>query len=402
MQQKHSGSLISALVVAFLDNFGFSLVFILFAPLVLDPAYGFFSNEVAQGTKNIFLGILVGAFPIFMLFGAPFWGDYADRFGRKSAFILTLLGTVGGHLLSAAAIFSGSFLFLVFTRCLAGFFSGNISIALATVADLSPTDAIKGRNFGIVGVMMGIGWILAMVLGGNLSNPVIPFLITAALTFLGFLLVKIWFQETHFQKTPLHFDLMKSLRDIKKALYYPEMRPFLIVLFFWSLGWFFTFQWFTAISLEKYSVSQSTASLYLIVLGLFWMIGGTILNPLLVKKFNPRALSIASIFLTTFFITASCWTTHYFAFSVLFCFSALSAPVSFSNILNLVSISAPNGLQGTAMGFTQSYQALAGALVPIIGGILAKWNISSIFPIGGGLLALSVLILLIYPLHKKT
>ncbi|MBX7067547.1 MAG: hypothetical protein K1X28_09995 [Parachlamydiales bacterium] len=70
----HTKSLISALVVAFLDNFGYSIVFILFAPLILNPEYGFFSGAVSVGVKNLWLGVLVGIFPFFLFFGAPFWG----------------------------------------------------------------------------------------------------------------------------------------------------------------------------------------------------------------------------------------------------------------------------------------------------------------------------------------
>lgn len=408
MHKSNRGSLFSAFIIAFLDNFGYSFVFILFAPLILNPEYGFFSNETTEGTKNIFLGVLIGAFPVLMLFGAPFWGDYADRFGRKKAFIFTLLGTAGGHFLSALAILSKSYVFLLLARTLAGFFSGNISICLATVSDLSPTSPIKARNFGITGVLMGIGWILAMVVGGYLSDPrltrfaspSLPFAIAVILTLFGYLIVKIWFAETYIQKKSVHFDLLKSLHDIKAALSFPQIRPFLIVFFLWSLGWFFTFQWFMAISLEAYSATQETASLYLILLGISWTIGGAILNPILVKRFTSWSLSLLSTFLTAVCILLTTWTHSYFLFSLFFCPSAIFASISMSNNLNLVSMSAPKQLQGTAMGFSQSYQALAGALVPIIGGFLAKWDIGLIFPISAGILFLSVLILMKNRPHK--
>jgi len=390
-------SLFSVYTIAFLDNFGYSFVFILFAPLLLNPEYGFFSKALQEGTKNILLGVLIGAFPLATFFGAPFWGDYADRFGRKKAFILTILGTVGGHLLSALAIFSKDFTFLLLARAIAGFFSGNISICLATVSDLSPTPPIKARNFGIIAVVMGAGWIFAMVLGGFLSHPsfpMLPFLIAAVLTFIGFLIIKAWFIETHVRKEGVHFDLIKSVHEIKTSLHHREIRPFLLLILIWSIGWFFTFSWFTAVSLERFSVTTEIASIYLSVLGLFWVLGGVALNPILVKRLSSKALALISIFITAVFIFLASWSSSYFIFSLFFCFAALAAPISFSNNFNLVSQSAPEGIQGKVMGFTQSFQSVASVIVPLAGGFLAKWDIRSIFPIASALLFISFLIVL--------
>lgn len=409
MNESEKKTLLSALAVAFLDNFGYSFVFILFAPLVLDPQYGFFSAAVSEGSKNLWLGVLIGAFPVFTFFGAPFWGDFADRFGRKQALIWTILGTAAGHFLSALAIYSQSYFFLLATRAAAGFFSGNISICLATVSDLSSTAALKSRNFGMVGVVMGIGWILAMVLGGDLSDPktfsfaspALPFFLTAALTFGGFWVVKRWFSETHERKEGVVFDWIKSIHDIKQALKIGEMRPFLIVMLFWSFGWFFTFQWFTAISIERFSASQGTASLYLVFLGLCWMIGGVAINPLLVKRYSTRALALASVLATGAVVLAASFSSSYPVFSIAFALCALAAPVSFSNCLNLVALSAPDTIQGKAMGFSQSFQAVAGIAVPLAGGVIAQWNIGAIFPLASAFLFLTFFILLLCKAPKK-
>ncbi len=409
MNEKEKKTLLSALAVAFLDNFGYSFVFILFAPLVLNPEYGFFSGAVSEGSKNLWLGVLIGAFPVFTFFGAPFWGDFADRFGRKKALIWTILGTAAGHFLSALAIYSQSYFFLLATRAAAGFFSGNISICLATVSDLSPTAALKSKNFGMVGVVMGIGWILAMVLGGDLSDPkafsfaspAFPFFLTAAFTLGGYLAVKAWFSETHEKKEGVSFDWIKSVHDIKDALKIGQMRPFLFTMLFWSFGWFFTFQWFTAISIERFSASQETASFYLVLLGFCWMIGGVAVNPFLVKRFNTRLLALASIFATGAIVLAASFSSSYPVFSILFALCAFAAPVSFSNCLNLVSLSAPDAIQGKAMGFSQSFQAAAGIAVPLAGGLIAQWNIGAIFPLAAAFLFITFLILLVCKAPKK-
>lgn len=402
MQEKKK-TLFSANAIAFLDNFGLSLVFIMFAPIILNPSYGFVSAQMSEGTKNILLGILIGVFPIFTFLGAPFWGDYGDRFGRKKAFMLTVFGTAIGHLLSALALFLESFSFLLFARVLTGFFSGNISICLATISDLSPNPKAKAHNFGILTVFLGAGWISAMLLGGYLSDPsissffspVLPFSITALLTFSGLLLVRFWFTETHVKKKAVHFDLIKSFHEIKMALGHQKMRPFLFMLFFWALGWGFTYQWFTAVSLEQFHVSQQSASIYLFILGIIWMLSGVLLNPILVKKFSSPILSLSCIFCTGFFILLASVTSQYFLFGCFFWIATLTAPIATSNMLTIVSQSAPESIQGKVMGFTQSFQSVAWALIPLIGGVVAKIDIKFIFPSAVLSLCLSFLILLI-------
>lgn len=398
----HTKSLISALVVAFLDNFGYSIVFILFAPLVLNPEYGFFSGAVSDGAKNWWLGVLVGIFPFFLFFGAPFWGDVGDRWGRKRALVITILGTAFGHLLTAVAIFFQSFVFLLFARALAGFLSGNVSICLATISDVSPDSRSKGRNFGLLTVFFGMGWILAMLAGGFLSDPTVssyfnpsfPFYIAAVLVFLGYLLVQFVFVETHKPRTDVHFDLIKAFHDIKSALKMPDTRPILTIVLMWSLGWYFTFQWFTPVGLEIYKVTQQLVSTHLIFLGLCWIIGGVFINPLLLRRWESRTLSIYTIFIVAFFIFLCSISSQFGLFSLFFALSALAAPVSFSNLLNVLSSSAHTNIQGKVMGFAQSFQALAGVIVPFGGGLLANISINTIYPLSGALLVLASLLLI--------
>jgi MFS family permease len=402
VKKNNNKNLISALSIAFLDNFGGSFVFILFAPLILNPSYGFFSAELSEGTKNILLGIVIGIFPIFLFYGAPFWGDYADRFGRKKAFSFTILGTVAGHLLCGLAIYLESYTFLLLTRAFTGFFSGNLSICMATISDISANAKVRARNFGIVVVMMGIGWILAMLLGGYFSDssisawfsPTLPFILAALLTFGGYLIVRFLFTETNVENSGVHFSFTKSMRDIKDAMKQREMRPYFLTLFFWGLGWSCTYPWFTAVSIENYAGNQQTASLYLAILGIFWVLGGVLINPFLAKRVSSFSVALVSIFMVGLFLILTSVASLYIVFVILFWMAAICSILAYSNSLNIVSYLASGKSQGVVMGFTQSLLALAMALSPFVAGVFAKTNTKWVFPAGGVFLMIAFCILL--------
>ncbi|MCB1085230.1 MAG: MFS transporter, partial [Chlamydiia bacterium] len=201
--------------VLFIDNFGFAIIFATFGSLFIDPSYGFISSATPPVMRNIMLGVALALFPLGQFVGAPFLGDIADHFGRKRAFYITILGGVLGFLLSGLAIFLHSYTLLILTRLLTGFFSGNLSICLASIADLSPDEKTRAKNFSIIIITTGLSWMIAMLTGGYLSNPnlskhfnpALPFFVTALLSFISFLTILVFYKETHAGEKKIHFNL---------------------------------------------------------------------------------------------------------------------------------------------------------------------------------------------------
>jgi DHA1 family tetracycline resistance protein-like MFS transporter len=71
-------------------------------------------------------------------------------------------------------------------RALAGVFSGTVSVANAYVADISaPQD--RAKRFGLLGAMMGLGFIVGPVMGGLLGaiDLHLPFYVAGGLTLLN-------------------------------------------------------------------------------------------------------------------------------------------------------------------------------------------------------------------------
>ncbi len=402
-------SFFSILFVTAMDNFGFGLVFVMFAPLMLLPQYTFLPPEASIGVRNFYLGVLFVAFPLTEFFGAPILGDIADRAGRKKSLYLSILGTVFGFLLSGVACLLWSLPLLIISRVISGFFAGNLSICMSAIADLSPTEKLRSRNFGIVTVVWGLSWNFAMLLGGYLSdptksrffNPALPFWVTAALTLLSLVILLKYYTETHptHQKHP--FNLALGIHNIKEAFLIKEVRPFFLLLLFWSIGWGISGQWFGTYSLLEFRVTQEAVSWGLLIQGCFWMIGGAVLNPLLLKRYNSLKIAkIAFIFASSFLIIAGIGKT-YFSFCLSYWLAAIFSSFAFSNSMNLASIHAPAAVQGKIMGLSQSMMSLGFVIVPIIGSYLGATNPKWFYPVAGLILSLALFVLLLQKRKKQ-
>ena len=116
---------------------------------------------------------------------APILGVLSDRYGRRPVLLLSLAGTVIDYLVSAV---TGSLWVLLGARIAAGILGASISTANAYIADIS-APAERARNFGLIGAVFGLGFVLGPAIGGLLGNADIrlPFYFAAGLAFLNLL-----------------------------------------------------------------------------------------------------------------------------------------------------------------------------------------------------------------------
>ena len=136
-----------ALVAIGLGEFvdAYDLIVISGALLVLKPHFGLSTGEVGWLSAAAFFGSAVGAL---------FFGDLADRIGRRRVFVLNLVAFVGLALVSAV-VTEVWMLFVV--RVLIGVAIGaDIAASISFLAELSP----RGSRGGWTGAMPQITWSL--------------------------------------------------------------------------------------------------------------------------------------------------------------------------------------------------------------------------------------------------
>ena len=157
-------SLLPVLAINFLGTLGLSIVI---------PFMVFLVTRL--GGNGLLYGILTAAYPAFQLVGAPVLGRWSDLYGRRKILLLSEAGTLAGWgffilgtLLPITVFYrsaSGSFaltlpfLFLFLGRAVDGITGGNISVAYAYVADVTPEDE-RNRAFGRMAVSSNLGFVV--------------------------------------------------------------------------------------------------------------------------------------------------------------------------------------------------------------------------------------------------
>ena len=103
-----------------------------------------------------------------MLFGGLFWPVYADKRGRRSAFILSLACI---FVAGVASAFAPSFLCLMILRAIVGFgVGGSIPVLTILISESLPTNQRATVQCHLCGLFFAAGLIIASLQGLFLSR----------------------------------------------------------------------------------------------------------------------------------------------------------------------------------------------------------------------------------------
>ena len=165
------------LLTIFIDILGIGIVVPVLPNLIKAFAGG------ATTDAAWYVGVIGGTYSLMQFLCAPIVGALSDRFGRRPVLIASLLGLSVDFLIQGLAPNIG---WVFFGRVLAGIMGASITTANAYIADVS-TPENRARNFGLVGVMFGLGFICGPALGGLLGsvNLRLPFFAASALALLN-------------------------------------------------------------------------------------------------------------------------------------------------------------------------------------------------------------------------
>ncbi len=368
--------ILAVFITVFIDMLGVGIIIPIFAPLIVRNEYGLMPLATSEATRNLTYGVLSATFAIFQFFGAPILGGLADKYGRKKILRFSLLGTFVGYVLFALAVHY-RLLWLVFiARALPGFMGGNISIVLASLADISdPKD--RAKNFGLVGMAFGLGFILGPFIGGTLGkiDLALPLWCTAALTLLNIVLVIIQFPETFLPSGNGTVSLLTGIRNVKRALKMKELDVVFLTLFLQAFGFSFFMQFFQVYLIKQFDFSQVQIGQMFGYIGIWIAITQGGITRLVSKRFSsPQILQVTllglSLSLWLILGPSALWML-FVTQPLVALFQGLSQP----NLTSIVSVLTPKDTQGEILGIQQSVQSLAFAIPPIIAGVVVSIDV---------------------------
>ena len=375
-------SLSAIFFTVFLDLLGVGIAIPITAPLLLNPMSGMLGADYTVAFRTIILGFLIASFPMATFFGGPLLGALSDRFGRKRLLLLSLVGTFIGYLIFAWGVYERNIGLLFLSRLIDGFTGGNISIIQSAIADVSDEQS-KAKNFGLIGMAFGLGFILGPYIGGKLADSNLvswfsydtPFLFAALLSAINIGLVLLYFKETLITPTNRPISLFTGFGNIYQA-FSGHLKWLFISVFFIALGFNFYTQFFQVFLIKKFHFNQSQIGDYFAFIGLCIALvqGGLVrltsgkLDSKVVLKYSILGLSF-SFFLVL--LPQQAWQLY-----LTVPFIAVSQGMAAPNLTFLVSQNALANEQGKIMGINQSVASLAMALPPILAAFIDLINVN--------------------------
>jgi DHA1 family tetracycline resistance protein-like MFS transporter len=350
-------ALIVILATVALDAIGGGLIF----PILPD----LLKEMTAADDISLLYGLLIGIYALMQFVLSPVLGSLSDRFGRRPVLLLSLAGAMVDYLIMA---FSPFFWVLAIGRVIAGITSASMAVASAYMTDITPEEQ-RAQRFGLLGAVMGVGFIIGPVLGGLLGIWWLraPFLAAAILNGLNLLMALFVLPESHAAK-PGKFDL-KALNPVAPLVWLWNFRPLLplivVAVVFGVIASVPGTIW-VLYGADRFGWDSMTIGLSLSAFGISMAISQAVLTGPIAKRFGDLGtLMIGVAFDGVAYVLMGFADQGWmgFALTPLFALGGIAMPALQSLLTSRVS----QDQQGQLQGVMASLMSLAGVVGPLAG-----------------------------------
>lgn len=365
---------------------------------VLPALVGAFSDS--QADQAYWYGVVAFAFGIASFLASPILGALSDRHGRRPVLLLGFFGLGANFFLTA---FATSIWMLVAARFMGGALQANAAVANAYVADITAPQE-RTRRFGLLGAMMGLGFIIGPVMGGLLGaiDLQLPFLVAGGLTMVNFVYGYFVLPESlpKASRKPFHWRSANPFASLRALVQLKGVAPLVGVVAFSGLAQFVLYTTWVLYTTFKFGWGPLENGWSLAAVGVSSVLVQGFLLRHLLKRLSPQKLAVLGLFSSA--LAYALWgaaTEGWMMFAVI-AVNLLGGTVA-AAVNSMISAAADSRSQGQTLGAVSSLGSLMAVLAPMLGAPLlamvshlprGDWRIGSPFYFCAALQTVSLLL----------
>ena len=347
------------------------------------------------------------SFSVMQFLATPVLGRLSDLVGRRPVLWVSLLGSALGYLVLAL---TGRFEWVLAARILDGITGGNISVAQAAMADITPSKD-RSKAMGLIGAAFGLGFVLGPFLGGTLADSTLgkhladahgwnlPFMVAGGLSLVASLFVILWLPET------LSPEARKAARQeenrghaLVNALERPGMPQLLAIALLAMTGFAMMEGTFSLLVNQRFNFGLSEVGYLFAFIGILIVIYQGGLVRLVAKHIPERLALVAGLLLMVLslpLLPSAPWKWP---------FLLLMVPIAWGSGMNNTASSAlasqltPAADQGGLFGVLNAVSGIGRILGPFLGlFVFARWGYAASYWVAAVVIGFALILALTLP-----
>jgi MFS transporter, DHA1 family, tetracycline resistance protein len=384
-------SVLVIFLTVFIDLIGFGII----VPFI--QSFG-----VHFGASVIGIGLIFASFSAMQFIFSPIWGRLSDRYGRRPILLISTAGAAVSYVLFARGTglenHHAALWLMVASRVFAGICGGNITVAQAYIADITPPEH-RSKSMGLIGMAFGLGFVFGPIIGAvslHYFGDTGPGWVAAAMCAANFLLAVFILTESH-RPDSAQAPPRPHLDQWVHTLTTPKV-GFLVIVFFLTTFCFSCFETTLALLLNEnfhlgFELTATSATtvgylfFYCGVIGAF--VQGGAIGRLVKMMGEPKLIALSLLLTAASFVMIPYlkgasplswkvlfqhdglpWVGLLLVLALLSVGTSLTRPPLFGMLSNLT----PAQEQGATIGVAQGAGSLARILGPVFATALLAYS----------------------------